>query len=172
MALKIRLMKTKHVPFPADSLAARYLPADYADAFECVCPLPATVTPDDVQAGFWITAPKWVEALMKLRNRLVRPFGLEGGNSMSREEMAERIRQGTTDRSENETVVSKDDKHLRFYVSVRIVREADGLARVTTSTVVHLHNRLGKAYFTVIRPFHKLIVPSTLKNTLRRLSDK
>lgn len=164
-------MKIRQVPIPAGSLAARYLPADYADAFECACSLPATVTPDDIQRSFWTTMPGWVAALMKLRNRLVRPFGLEGDNDKTKEEMTALVLNGVTDRSETETVTAKDDKHLKFYFSVRIVREPEhGRARVTVCTVVHMHNKLGKAYFSIIKPFHRAIVKSTLKHTLRRLS--
>lgn len=165
-------MKTRQVPIPADSLVAKYLPADYVDAVECVCSLPATVTPDDIQIGFWTTMPGWVAALMKLRNWLVRPFGLEGDNGKTADETAALILKGVTDRSETETVTAKDDKHLKFYGSARIIRESDGKARVTFCTVVHLHNKLGKAYFTCIKPFHKVIVKSTLSGTLRRHSVK
>ena len=161
-------MKTKQIPFPGDSLAAKYLPADYADAFECACPLPPTVTPDDILQGFSTMTPGWVEALMKLRNALVRPFGLKYGND---KEASKSVLGQMTDRSENETVSSMDDKHLLFYVSVRLVRETPETARVTMGTIVHLHNRLGKVYFTVIRPFHKIIVQSSLKRVLRKLQQ-
>lgn len=159
-------MKTKQIPFPADSLAAKYLHADYADAFECACTLPPTVTPDDILQGFNTMTPGWVEALMKLRNALVRPFGLKYGND---KEASKSVLGQVTDRSENETVSSMDDKHLLFYVSVRLVRETPETARVTMGTIVHLHNRLGKVYFTVIRPFHKIIVQSSLKQVLHKL---
>lgn len=161
-------MKTRQIPFPADSLAAKYLPADYADAFECTCPLPAEVTPDDILDGFRTAAPGWVEALMKLRNQLVRPFGLKHGNG---KEPSKSVLGQVTDRSESETVSSLDDKHLLFYVSVRLVRETPEAARVLMGTIVHLHNRLGKVYFTVIRPFHKIIVQSSLRRVLRKLQQ-
>lgn len=163
-------MKTRQVPFPADSLAAKYLPADYADAVECVCSLPATVTPDDIQVGFWTAMPRWVAALMKLRNWLVRPFGLESGNGKTADEIAVLVLKGVTDRTETETVTAKDDKHLKFYCSVLLVREpGDGRTSVIVCTVVQIHNKLGKIYFSIIKPFHKVIVKSTLKNTLRQL---
>lgn len=161
-------MKTRQIPFPADSLAAKYLPADYADAFECACTLPPTVTPDDILDGFKTAAPAWVDALMKLRNQLVRPFGLKYGSG---KEPGKSVLGQVMNRSENETVSSLDDKHLLFYVSVRLVRETPETARVMMGTIVHLHNRLGKVYFTVIRPFHKIIVQSSLKRVLRKLQQ-
>lgn len=164
-------VKPHQVPIPAASLVAKYLPADYADAFECVCPLPATLTPDDVQTEFWTAPPGWVEKSMKLRNLLLRPFGLAGSPCRNSEAIKAAVLKSVTDRSETETVTAKDDKHLKFYCSVRIDREAEGRAQVTLCTVVHTHNKLGRAYFALIRPFHKLIVPATLKNTLRRFQE-
>lgn len=159
-------MKTRQIPFPADSLASKYLPADYADTFECVCILPPEVKQGDILDGFKTTTPGWIAALMKLRNILVRPFGLKIDKKA-----AGTIWDYVTDRSENETVSTVDDKHLRFYVSLRLIRETPETARVTVGTIVHLHNRMGKCYFTAIRPFHKMIVQNSLKQVLRKLQQ-
>lgn len=159
-------MKIHQIPIPQDSLVARYLPADYSDAFECLCPLPESVTADDVQIALWTRSPKWLDALMRLRNWLVRPFGLRTGGS---EAFQKEILKGVTDRSDTETVIAEDDKHLKFYCSVILVPAGGGLSRITVCTVVRFHNRLGQAYFTVIRPFHNMIVPRMLKGTVRRL---
>lgn len=163
-------MKIRPIPVPSDTLIARYLPADYADAFRCDCPLPETITPDDVHLAFWTTAPGWVETLTRLRDRLVRPLGLtSSGNDRSARKLW--VQQSITDRSTTETVIAKDDKRLRFLCSVRIDRTAGNEPRITFCTVVHLHNRSGKIYFALIRPLHKRIVPTTLKNALRRLQE-
>lgn len=163
-------MKIRPIPVPSDTLIARYLPADYADAFSCDCPLPETITPDDVHLAFWTTAPGWVETLTRLRDRLVRPLGLtSSGNDRSARKLW--VQQSITDRSTTETVIAKDDKRLRFLCSVRIDRTAGKEPRITFCTVVHLHNRSGKIYFALIRPFHERIVPATLKNALRRLQE-
>lgn len=108
-------MKIRPIPVPSDTLIARYLPADYADAFRCDCPLPETITPDDVHLAFWTTAPGWVETLTRLRDRLVRPLGLtSSGNDRSARKLW--VQQSITDRSTTETVIAKDDKRLRSSV--------------------------------------------------------
>ena len=43
----------------------------------------------------------------------------------------------------------------------------DAQARLTLSTVVHCHNRLGRVYLFVIAPFHRLIVRSGLRRAAR-----
>ncbi|MDR1652533.1 MAG: DUF2867 domain-containing protein [Prevotellaceae bacterium] len=38
--------------------------------------------------------------------------------------------------------------------------------KISIITVVHFHNALGKVYFFVIRPFHKIIVKAMIKRLL------
>jgi hypothetical protein len=41
---------------------------------------------------------------------------------------------------------------------------ADGIGqRVTATTVVLMHNWLGRIYLTVIKPFHRMVVRSMLR---------
>jgi hypothetical protein len=42
------------------------------------------------------------------------------------------------------------------------VAPADSGQRVTATTVVRTHNRLGRAYLAVVLPFHRLIVRAML----------
>ena len=62
----------------------------------------------------------------------------------------------------NETVVSLDDKHLKAYLSVYVEDR-----NVSLSTLVQYYNKLGVAYFTLIRPFHKIVVKNMLRHTIR-----
>jgi hypothetical protein len=67
--------------------------------------------------------------------------------------------------SEDEVVLGDDDKHLRAHVSVYKARGKQ--QNVTLSTVVHVHNFLGRAYLFFVIPAHRLIVPPLLA----RLAD-
>jgi hypothetical protein len=106
--------------------------------------------------------PRWIEALLRLRNRLVAPFGLKTaaptGNGAPDHvgifpvisEMPDRL------------VAGLDDAHLDF----RLVVDVAGTGserRVTATTLVLTHNLLGRTYLAVILPFHRLIVPSMLR---------
>jgi hypothetical protein len=106
--------------------------------------------------------PRWIEALLRLRNRLVAPFGLKtavptGNNAPACvgifpviSEMPDRL------------VAGLDDAHLDFRLVVDVA--GTGSERhVTATTLVLTHNLLGRAYLAVILPFHRLIVPSMLR---------
>ncbi len=71
--------------------------------------------------------------------------------------------------SSTEVVLGEDDKHLDFRLSVLCSHQPSPLAtrRLTLSTVVHCHNRLGRLYILAIAPFHRLVVQSSLNRAAR-----
>ena len=163
---------------PVNSLTHQYLPADYTDAFACEITGAKKLSADKVMIDFWTVMPGWVNALFKLRNVLVRPFGMEtGDNKDHSEELKKMIREGQASnglmsvvaKSGNETVILLNDKHLDAYISV-FVTESHHSQTATAITLVHYHNRLGRIYFFFIRPFHKIIVKDMLKSTIKRMS--
>lgn len=68
-----------------------------------------------------------------------------------------------------EIVLGEDDKHLDFRLSVLYSDTPSplGKQRLIVSTVVHCHNRLGRAYIFLIAPFHRLIVQASLRRAAR-----
>ena len=166
-------MKAVETDIPDFSLTEEFLPVDYTDTFKCTVQEGITFSPDDLQIAFWTEMPGWVNALMKLRNLLVKPFGLQvDGRSAAKVEAS--IRNSETYRffsvaakNKNETVVLLTDKHLNAWMSILI----DG-NNVYAITLVKYNNRLGRVYFFVIKPFHKIVVRSALVSTVRRLSQK
>ncbi|MDR1069409.1 MAG: DUF2867 domain-containing protein [Gracilibacteraceae bacterium] len=101
--------------------------------------------------------PAWVNFLMKIRDALVRPFGLKGKEDESEAggEFFTKIEQ-----TENELVMGENDRHLNFRVSVLADRAA---SLVYVTTVVRYNNKMGKVYFFFVKPFHKIIVRSVMK---------
>ena len=164
-------MKSKQIEIPFDSLTRQFLPADYTDVFHCEIPTGAAFSPDDLMVSFWTVMPGWVNALFKLRNLIVKPFGLKGDSKKLTDELADAIRTGkliaVPAKNDRETVIKLTDKHLDAYLSVYLEKEA-AAPSATAITLVHYHNRLGKVYFFFIKPFHKVIVKSMLKNTIKR----
>ncbi|WP_407654554.1 DUF2867 domain-containing protein [Bradyrhizobium prioriisuperbiae] len=68
-----------------------------------------------------------------------------------------------------ELILGEDDKHLDFRASVQLrSRRDDAYDEVILATVVHRHNLLGKIYFRLISPFHRLVVRSNLARAARR----
>ena len=172
----MNIIMTNQVGIPADSLTRQYLPADYVDAFTCDVIGVKKLTADELQIEFWTVMPGWVNSLMKLRNVLVRPFGLQTGKTEKRtEEFRKVILNGgqvglisVTAKSDNETVLLLSDSHLNAYMSVIVAQNGD-LQTITVVTVVQYHNTLGRIYFFFVKPFHKIIVKATLKGTLNRI---
>jgi hypothetical protein len=121
---------------------------------------------DARQAIVLITSrsPGWVEALTRLRNMLVGPFGLKtsGETETPRREtiglfpvLAE-----TPDRM----IMGFNDKHLDFRVVVDVMPPGSVPSQqVTLTTLVKTHNRFGRIYLAIITPFHRLIAPAMLR---------
>ena len=146
-------MKVCKSPLPENSRIVRYPDANYRDCFRCRLQIPGKVSPNQVMAAFWTTSPAWLKILFRLRDLLVRPFGLKTGEGPSREKLEEALNNGEScgfmsvaERTADETIVALDDKHLVAYMSIYI----EG-GEVFASTVVKYHNKLGVVYFNLIR---------------------
>lgn len=173
------MIKVHKGKIPTNSLVEAYLPADYCDIFECTVVNGKPFTPDDLQVNFWTVQPKWLEFLFKIRNTLVKPFGLSDGKG-SNEEFENCIRSGgqlgmvvVPAKTPEETLLQLRDKHLDAIVSVHIRKDENGTEikrTISTSTVVHYHNKLGVFYFFFIRPFHKIIVKAMVGKCVQALS--
>jgi hypothetical protein len=59
-----------------------------------------------------------------------------------------------------------NDNHLDFRVVVDVAADGTG-QRVTATTVVLMHNWLGRIYLSVIKPFHRMVVRSMLRQVTR-----
>ncbi|QWG23385.1 DUF2867 domain-containing protein [Bradyrhizobium sediminis] len=106
--------------------------------------------------------PRWIDALLSLRNLIVAPFGLKTSAPN---------RSGTADiiglfpvlsQTPDRLVAGFDDKHLDFRVVVDVA--GSGASRnVTATTLVLTHNLLGRVYLATILPFHRLVVRAMLR---------
>lgn len=168
-------MKVRNSTIPSDSLVNKYLPADYSDAFECEISTDNKITTDDIQISFWTDMPGWINQLFKLRNLLVKPFGLEAGEKKI-EDFIDCVRSGgkcdfasVSDKSPQETIISLNDKHLQAYLSIHIEELGENRKKIRSISIVHFHYWLGYVYFYIIYPFHYLVVRNALKHTLKKL---
>jgi hypothetical protein len=107
-------------------------------------------------------SPRWIKALMALRNSLVAPFGLK--TPVPRQPAAVDTIGAFPVISEapDRLVAGFNYKHLDFRVVVDVATRA-GQRCVTATTLVLTHNLLGRIYLAIILPFHRLIVPSMLR---------
>jgi hypothetical protein len=101
---------------------------------------------------------------MILRHWIAKPFGLKTAKKTKQDKIFPIIAQ-----NENEIVMGIDDNHLNFRVSVLIDREK---SYIYTTTIVHYNNGWGKVYFLPVKPFHKIIVCSLMKNAQHKQQDR
>ena len=73
-------MVTENSAVPDKSLLAQYLPANYTDAYSKEVSGRDETTPEELMQAIFTHPSPLAGALMKLRNILVKPFGLETGS--------------------------------------------------------------------------------------------
>ena len=112
--------------------------------------------------------PAWIRALVAVRDTMVTPFGVKP----SGEVRASRADDERVDffpvqwEGHDEIVLGEDDRHLDFRLSLLRRKSPTGTQLVAT-TVVHAHNAFGLAYLNLIRPFHHLVVRTSLAHSAR-----
>ena len=156
---------------PSGSRIAQSLPDnDFADCYQF-----DDLWPDKNALETYLTlvtrTPGWMNALMAMRNQVVRLVGLKHlGNlsTMVNRKPAKAYQVG--DRvgifclqhlQSDEVILFDDDKHLRVQLSL-LKHTVNSKPVVSLSTVVHNHNRLGRFYMAIVGPAHSFIVPRML----------
>ncbi len=129
----------------------------------------------EVYLALFAHPPRGFTELLILRDRIVAPFGLRPSGAAERKPVeikpayaiGEKIARFTLfGQNDTEIVTGGDDKHLDFRVSVRKVADG-GANRVALTTVVSPHNLFGRAYLSVILPFHRCGVRMLLANAVK-----
>lgn len=140
---------------PMQSLLRNYLPSDYIDSYSKDVTCQEAITPEEFFNMAFKQFPRWVSWLLKLRNVLVKPLGLD-----TKSRFSDFVR----DKNDNEIICGMPDKHLNFNVSLWCGEYKNKRQELRITTIVKYNNLLGRVYFFVIRPFHCIIVISILKH--------
>ena len=154
-------------------IAKSFEKIDYSDAYEIEIYNPKNYSIDVLATIFFTSLPSWVKALLRIRDIIVKPFGIAGGlnEKINNNDNSVVFKPGQKvvfftlyNRNKNEIVMAEDDKHLNFRTSVRIEKSnKKNYNYLCSSTIVKYNNFGGKLYFTLVKPFHKLIIKSLLK---------
>ncbi len=157
---------------PAESALQSWLAeSDFCDAYEAPLPLAAaTLSPTEIFLHTSRTTPRWIDTLMRFRNRVVRLFGLKdvgaiGANAKASEAYQVGDRIGIFSifgKTENELLLGIDDRHLDVRVSV-MKSCRNGLPYFVVSTVVRIHNLLGRLYMMPVGRIHPFVVRSMMR---------
>ena len=146
--------------------------ADFADAYRLVVVGPALDAADAARRIFSRT-PRWISALLALRNRLVALIGLRGteeaaaGKNASSGKMRRIGFFPIVSQTADRIVMGFDDWHLDFRVVVDVATLGGDRRQVTATTLVRTHNWVGRAYLALIMPFHRIIVRTMLAQAAR-----
>jgi hypothetical protein len=163
---------------PASSaLAASLADAYFHDAW-AIEPLDGSASALEMFLKVSAGTPGWVNTLMGLRNRVVSLLGLKNLGTLSGLDphkpasayrIGERVGIFTLfANTPDEVLLGDKDKHLDVILSVHKARDPhSGQVLATVSTVVHVHNWLGRLYMLPVAPMHRLIAPAVLKGAAR-----
>ena len=135
--------------------------AQFADAFRVAIDGPA-IDARTAAERMLSQSPRWVDALVRLRNAIVAPFGLKTTGAGEPNKLGMIGIFPVISDTPEQLVAGFNDRHLDFRVVVDVT--ADGAGRqVTATTLVRTHNWFGRSYLAVIMPFHRLVVKSMLR---------
>ncbi|WP_109468260.1 DUF2867 domain-containing protein [Albibacillus kandeliae] len=142
-------------PLPPDAtLRARVGARDFLDGYAVETPLSAREG-----ARLALGMPGWARALLRLRNALVRPFGLRTEAPAGQDAWG----LFTVEKdSADEMIFGFDDRHLDFRIT--FVKRGE---RLHMGTWVHPHNIFGRLYLALVMPFHVLIVRNGMAGIAR-----
>jgi hypothetical protein len=108
---------------------------------------------------------------MNMRNMIVALFGLKDMGPLSgidpqKPSHAYRIGDQAgifklLELHEHEVILGETDRHLDVKISVA-KQSRSGCTVVSVSTVVHVHNALGRLYMLFVTPAHRIIAPATV----------
>jgi len=164
-------MKPTLCDLPSGSRIAQTLPgSDFADCYQF-----DDLWPDQNAFETYLTltarTPGWMNALMAMRNQAVRLVGLKHLGNLSSGihrkpasayHLGDRVGIfGLQHLQPDEVILFDNDKHLHVQLSL-VKHVVDGKPKVSLSTVVHIHNRLGRFYMAIVGPVHSVIVPRML----------
>jgi len=113
--------------------------------------------------------PRWADMLMRIRNAFARLVDIDTGGYKRDTYVSDFYPVGSraiyftvVDRNDNEIVMAENDKHLDFKVSVLMNRQG-AIATIHLTTLVKFNNSLGRLYFLLVKPFHRIIIISLLR---------
>jgi hypothetical protein len=167
-----------------DSIITKDISGDihYIDSFSIEIENKKKYTIDYLTALLFTSIPNWVRILLKLRDFIVKPFGLETGivpdsknlNSSVHYNLGDRaIFFHVINRTPSEIVMAEDDKHLYFRTSLLVRKNSkSNIQSIYLTTLVQFHNMFGKIYFIPVKPFHKLIMKRLLINFSNEIVEK
>jgi hypothetical protein len=169
-------MLVRIVYLPQDSLF-RGVPVkyNYSDSYSICLDNNIEHTPEFFAKIFLTDFPRWVYSLFKLRNIIVRPFGIPADDGIM-DYPFQTIEKGAVfsffkvlDFKPEELLLFAPDEHLDSWFSFYVNKKGNRDELIIT-TIVKYNNMKGRFYFMFIKPFHKLIVKTKMKSIYKNMN--
>lgn len=134
--------------------------ADYTDTYIATVRSSYPMTAKDLFQQIFVYYPQSVLYLLRLRDWLVKPFGLQPGGGFT---------DLITEQDDSKVIICKSDKHLvlRILLQCDTINASTHQQTIKISTFVNCNNSLGKVYFFFIRPFHSFLCRRVLNRAAK-----
>ena len=160
---------TKSDP-PKGASAERYKNAALLDSYAVFLPEKSIVDARQLAELTLGDQSPVAQALMSMRDKIMGKLGVLTSEQMRDTSVGDKINYfPVVAESRSEIELGMNDRHLDFRVWFTLDETSQGL-RARSTTVVRTHNLLGRAYITIIRPFHVRIVRGALRRAATRLA--
>jgi hypothetical protein len=151
-------MSVSTIVVPAADATALLPGWSFADGYGLYV-TPSVEAPEAARRAF-LQSPAWVTGLLRLRNAVVKPFGLKTDLDRSQQTIGT---MAVISSAADEVILGMDDRHLDFRVAIRTAPLGHEGTTVSVVSVVRTNNALGRAYLAAVMPFHRVIVPALLR---------
>jgi hypothetical protein len=155
------------------------LRTDYVDMHSSTFIAPCQVHVDSAVKLFFSSIPKPFLWMLMLREAIGRQLGLKTAKDKEGTIKEIELFNGQVgdkialfevwNRTEKEILTGQRDKHLDFVLSFHL-ENIDTEYTLKLLTAVQLNSRLGKVYFFMVKPIHKLLMPILVKRLCNRLA--
>ncbi len=152
------------------ALGERLSTAYFYDCHSVELP-PDSRSPLELYLSFVSQTPRWIDLLMTVRNKIVARLGLKdmgplSGIDLRKPSSSYRIGDQAgifkiLELHEREVILGETDKHLDVRISVT-KQDMPDCTVASVSTVVHVHNVMGRLYMLFVIPAHRIIAPATV----------
>jgi len=155
---------------------------DYVDVFQVEIESLEPPAPKDCMVAFFRSFPPFFTALLLLREKIAGAFGLKTAPENTQEAREKQLNefQGNVgdhiaifevlDKNSVELLTGQKDKHLDFKLSF-ISYQKDNHSIIELATTVVIHNALGKAYFSIVRPIHRIYMKRIMRRMVKKLHN-
>lgn len=178
-------LSIKEVPLNPSYLIAKHKgQLDFCDVFQLKSSqLSDLLEPKDLMIAFFKSFPKSFTFLLYTRDRIAKLFNLKTAPAVAKHERMERLHAfkgnigesvaifEVLDKTDTELLTGQKDDHLDFKLSFVVDKQADVITIELATTVV-LNNALGRAYFALVKPFHKFYLKRILAKMEKVLLHK